>query len=381
MKKSIDEINNKIKNKKAVVMTASEFKTLAETTDRDELVKKVDVVTTATFGPMCSSGVFFNFGHSSPPMRYEQITLNDVMAYGGVAAADAFVGATEQSYSNPMYGGAHVIEDLLSGKTVRMKAKAKGTHCYPLTAVEADLSLETINEAIMINPRNAYQNYASATNSSEKTLYTYMGVLLPESRNVTYSTSGELSPLLNDPFLRSIGIGSRIFLGGGQGYVIWNGTQHNTGRERNSAGIPLGPSATISVIGNLKEMNPRFIRAAYYEKYGTSLFVGIGVPIAVTDARTADCLAVRNSEIETVLLDYGIHEHPVLGKYNYHELMSGVISLNGKEIPTAPLSSYIVAAEICELLRENILRGHFELSNPVALLPNMNNMNKLKSVK
>jgi uncharacterized protein (DUF39 family) len=58
-----------------------------------------------------------------------------------------------------------------------------------------------------------------------------MGTLLPQYGNVTYCTSGELSPLFNDPMFRTIGIGTRIFLGGAQGYVAWEGTQFIRNRE------------------------------------------------------------------------------------------------------------------------------------------------------
>ncbi len=378
MQKTIKEINQKIKKKQAVIVTAAEFKKLSLKHRPEQLCKKVDVVTTATFGPMCSSGAFLNFGHSSPPMRYERISLNGVNAYGGIAAADAHIGATEESSGNQEYGGAHVIEDLIAGKEIIMKAHAKGTDCYPRRETEARISLGSINEALMFNPRNAYQNYAAATNSTEKTLYTYMGTLLPAFGNVTYSTSGELSPLLNDPDLKYIGIGTRIFLGGASGYVVWNGTQHFTGREKNRHNIPLGPAATIAVTGSLKDMNTRYIRAACYEKYGTSLFVGIGVPVAVKDAATARALSVRNRDIETLVFDYGMAGRPSLGQFNYEQLMSGEIELNGRRIPTASLSSVKMALEICDELRNRILSGSFLLTDAVASLPGNNKIHQLK---
>ncbi len=57
----------------------------------------------------------------------------------------------------------------------------------------------------------------SAVNASNRIKYTYMGSLLPRLGNANYSTSGELSPLLNDPDMRTIGLGTRIFLGGTTG--------------------------------------------------------------------------------------------------------------------------------------------------------------------
>ncbi len=375
--KSIEQINHKIKNKQAVILTAKEFKALAETKSPDELADQVDVVTTATFGPMCSSGVFFNFGHTDPPMRMEQLSLNGVGAYGGIAAVDAYLGATETSPDNPSYGGSHVIESLLKGESVQLKAKGKGTDCYPRKEIVKDFRLEDINEAILFNPRNAYQNYGAAVNTGNKTLYTYMGTLLPKKNNVNYSTSGELSPLLNDPEFRTIGIGTRIFLGGAEGYIAWNGTQFFTGRLKNENGIPLAAAATLAVVGNLKEMSADFIKAAYYEKYGTSMFVGIGIPIPVIDARQAHLLSIRNKDIETTLFDYALPDRPVLGIFNYEQLMSGKIIVQDRQIRTASLSSISKAQEICECLKQRMEAGIFLLSEPVGRFPQVNQLNKL----
>ena len=52
----------------------------------EEAAKEVDVVTTGTFGAMCSSGAFFNFGHSDPPIKMSRTYLNGVEAYSGIAA-------------------------------------------------------------------------------------------------------------------------------------------------------------------------------------------------------------------------------------------------------------------------------------------------------
>jgi uncharacterized protein (DUF39 family) len=367
--KSFSEINEKISKGEAVVMTAEEFKRLAKDYSPKELVRKVDVVTTGTFGPMCSSGAFINFGHTQPPIRMEKVTLNDVPVFSGVAAVDAYIGATEVCPTNERYGGAHIIEDLIAGKDVTLKATGKGTDCYPRRDVETKINKNSVNEFFMFNPRNAYQNYAAAVNTTNKIKYTYMGSLLPNLGNMTYSTSGEISPLLNDPDMRTIGIGTRIFLGGTQGFVAWNGTQFNTSKPLNSEGVPMSNAATLAVIGNAKDMSTQFIRAAYYEKYGVSIFIGIGIPIPVLDEEMAIKLSITNDKIETTIVDYGIPEHPALGKINYAQLQSGQIELNGKSIRTAPLSSILKAREIAILLKEWIMRKEFLLSEPVQIFP------------
>lgn len=370
MAKTIAQINEKIKAGKAVVVTAEAFSAMAKEKSLTELAQEVDVVTTATFGPMCSSGAIINFGHWSPGIRMEEISLNGVSAYEGLAAVDTYIGATSESKFDPAYGGANVIEDLIRGKDVRLHARGKGTDCYPTKEIDTWINKDTVNEFYLFNPRNAYQNYAAATNSTNRIRYTYMGSLLPRFSNITYSTSGELSPLLNDPFLRTIGIGTRIFLGGSEGYVVWNGTQFNTRRERNEYGIPKLPGATLAVIGDAKRMSSDYIRSAYYEKYGVSLFVGIGIPIPVLDENMAKHLSISNEQIETTILDYGQEHHPAVGTTSYAKLASGSIMLpDGKVVKTAPLSSLAKAREIAELLGQWIREKRFFLTEPVQMLP------------
>ncbi|MDD2235543.1 MAG: homocysteine biosynthesis protein, partial [Desulfitobacteriaceae bacterium] len=261
--KTIEEINEKIKQGTAVVVTAEEMIGIVEEIGTKKAAQKVDVVTTGTFSPMCSSGAFINFGHSNPPIRMTKVWLNDVMAYAGIAAVDAYIGATELSESQGMaYGGAHVIEDFISGKDIRLYAESYGTDCYPRKNITATINKYNVNQAIMFNPRNCYQNYPAGTNSTDKTIYTYMGTLLPQFGNVTYCTSGQLSPLLNDPEYRTIGIGTRVFLGGTQGYVAYQGTQHDPGQERMPNGTPVSMAGTLSLIGDMKKMSAKYIRAA-----------------------------------------------------------------------------------------------------------------------
>lgn len=371
-KKTYEEINERIKRGEAVVVTADEVVSMARESGLEEVVEKVDVVTTATFGAMCSSGAFLNFGHSDPPIKMSKVWLNDVPAYAGIAAVDAYIGATELSEREGIdYGGAHIIEDLVSGKRIRLKAISYGTDCYPRREIETYIDKDSINEAFLFNPRNAYQNYAAATNSTNRILHTYMGTLLPRFGNVTYSTAGQLSPLLNDPEYVTVGIGTRIFLAGAQGYVAWNGTQHYPSRQRGPNGVPVGGAGTIAVIGDLKQMNPKYLRAARFYGYGVSLYVGIGVPIPVLDEEIARWVSVSDAEIMTGIYDYGVpsRQRPLMNTVSYAQLRSGSVQVDGKRTKTAPLSSLAMAREIAETLKSEIQAGAFFLTEPVARLP------------
>ena len=383
-KRTFDEINEKIRNGTVVVCTAEEILEMIDRDGEEAVFEAVDVVTTATFGPMCSSGAFLNFGHSDPPTRLEKLTLNKVEAYGGLAAVDTYIGATAESEDQGYeYGGAHVICDLIDGKEVVLEAISKGTDCYPGKKVKATVKLEDLNEAYLFNPRNAYQNYAAATNGSGKAVYTYMGTLLPNYGNVTYATAGALSPLLNDPELRTIGMGTRILVGGAVGYVSWNGTQCNTAPTRNTNGTPIGTGATLAVIGDLKEMDTKYISPAVFKAYGTSLNVGIGIPIPLLDREMLRFCAVRNEDIETNLIDYSVPQlsRPVVRKVNYAELQSGQIEINGKMVKTSPTTSMRKAREIADILKEKIQSGSFELQAPVKLFTQNQGVKKMANAE
>lgn len=169
--RTYEEINEKIRSGKVVVVTADEVAELAAERGVSYVARNVDVVTTATFGAMCSSGAFLNFGHTDPPIKMTRVWLSDVPAYAGIAAVDAYIGATEMSESRPFeYGGAHVIEDLVAGRPVRLRATSHGTDCYPRREIDTYITKDTLNQAFMFNPRNAYQNYPVAVNSSDETL-------------------------------------------------------------------------------------------------------------------------------------------------------------------------------------------------------------------
>ena len=358
-RKTIDGINERIKEGSAVVVTAEEMKEIVEEKGAEKAAEEVDVVTTGTFGAMCSSGVFFNFGHSDPPIRMQRVWLNDVEAYTGIAAVDAFLGVTQLSKSVEEYGGAHVIEEFVKGREVELRAESDGTDCYPRKEIATEITLEDVNQAEMLNPRNAYQRYKAATNSSNKVLKTYMGTLLPNFGNVTFAGTGEISPLNNDPEYRTIGLGTRIFLCGAEGYIIGAGTQHSP------------PFGTLMVKGNLKEMSPDYMRACVFPGYGVSMFIGIGIPIPILDAEMAKFTAVKDREIETEILDYGVprRDRPVVRKVNYEELKSGKVEINGEEVRVSPLSSYFVARKIMEELKRRIENGEFFLSKPIERIP------------
>jgi len=396
MSKTIAEINQKIKAGQAVVVNAEEIIDIVKQKGVKKAAQEVDVVTTGTFGPMCSSGAYFNIGHTQPRIKLGggRVHLNDVPVYTGLAALDVYIGATAIADDDPRnkiypgefnYGGGHVIEDLLSGKDIRLIATAYGTDCYPRKKLETLVKLDDLNEAVLFNVRNAYQNYNVAVNLSDKTIYTYMGVIKPGLGNANYCSAGQLSPLLNDPHYKTVGIGTKIFIGGGIGYVAWHGTQHNPTAPRGENGVPKRPAGTLAVIGDLKQMKPEWLRGTSMLGYGTTITVGIGLPIPILSEEILGYAAVSDADILAPVVDYSDaypqRKTDILGEVSYKQLKSGKISVNDKSVSTSGLSSYSKALKIANQLKDWIISGEFLLTEPVAEIPGVESGISFKPLK
>jgi len=389
--KTYEEIQKKIESKKAVVLTAEEIIDYVDKKGLETAAKEVDVVTTATFGPMCSSGCFLNFGHSTPKMRISEAWLDDVGVYCGVAAVDVFLGATELRHNDPAnmyypgefrFGGGHVIEKLVAREKVQLFGLSYGTDDYPRREIRTWFTIDDLNQAIMTNPRNCYQNYNMAVNRSDKPIHTYLGLLKPNMKNLTYCSAGQLSPLLNDPFYETIGVGTKVWLAGAQGHVYAEGTQHASVCERGENGVPMEGAGTLALTGDMKRMDSKFVRGVSLKGYGVSLALGVGIPIPILNAEILSRTTVRDDGIKAPVIDYSSDYPQKTGKVvthlSYSEVKRGEVEIDGQCVETSSLSSYAMALEIAETLAEEIRKGEFSISRPLAPLPKDQAMNSLE---
>ncbi len=371
MHRTLDEINASIAAQTARVLTAGELKTLVAEVGPEAAFERVDVITTGTFEPMESSGAILNLGHTDPPMRLRQVWLNHVLAYSGFGAVDLFIGASQPSELDVPYGGAHVIADLIAGQEVTVRAVGQPTDCYPKAELETTIHKSRLNQFYLFNPRNAYQNFIVGVNGGDRPLHTYLGLLQPDLGNAVYSNPGSIAPLFNDPQLDVIGIGTQIFLGGGIGYIAWEGTQHFPNQKRLDNSTPIGPAATLALIGDAKQMDPYWIKGCYFKKYGPSLMIGVGIPLPVLNMDVIRYAAVTDEALVAPVIDFAIPRRvrPTFGLVSYAQLKSGSIQLSGRTVRVAPLASVKRSFEIAEVLKRWILAGEFTLTAPVAPLP------------
>jgi uncharacterized protein (DUF39 family) len=212
-----------------------------------------------------------------------------------------------------------------------------------------------------------------------------MGILRPELGNATFSSAGQLSPLFNDPFYKTIGIGTKIFLGGGIGYVAWQGTQHNPTALRTDNGVPKRGAGTLAVIGDLKQMSPQWLVGTSFVGYGTTLTVGIGVPIPILSEEILGYTTVTDDQIYAAIVDYSdAYPHlksTIVGEVSYAQLKTGKITIQGKKVPTSSFSSYSKAVEIAGTLKQWIISGKFQLTQPVASIPGVESGVTFKPLK
>jgi L-aspartate semialdehyde sulfurtransferase len=374
--RTIAEINDKISHHAVTVWTVEELKARVVEVGVTQAAKEVDVITTGTFEPMESSGAIINLGHTDPPIKIRQCWLDSVPAYSGFGAVDLYLGATQVGESTEgeevrERGGGYVIADLIAGKPVHLRAIGQVTDCYPRPSFETTITRDTINQFYLFNPRNVYQNFIVGVNGGDRPLFTYLGPLQPRLGNAVYSNPGSISPLLNDPDLQLVGIGTRIFLGGGIGYVSWEGTQHFPLQKRLPNRTPIGPAATLALIGDAKQMDPRWVRGCYFKNYGPSLMLGVGIPLPVLHEEVVARCAVQDQDLVAPVVDFSIPRRvrPTFGLVSYAQLKGGRIVIDGKSVRVAPLASIYLSRQVARELKQWIEAGTFHLSEFVSPIP------------
>ncbi|MEL7417199.1 MAG: homocysteine biosynthesis protein [Cyanobacteria bacterium J06648_1] len=380
--RTIATINEKIARGQAVVWTVAEVKAKIDQLGITQIFEQVDVITTGTFEPMESSGAIINLGHTDPPIKIRQCWLDGIPAYAAFGAVDLYLGATATADYNLQdsdpnlregseKGGGHVIEDLIAGRAVQLKAIGQKTDCYPRATWENAITKDNINQFYLFNPRNLYQNFIVGVNGGDRTLYTYLGALQPRLGNAVYSNPGAISPLLNDPDLTSVGIGSKIFLGGGIGYIAWEGTQHFPLQKRLPNRTPIGPAATVALVGDAKQMSADWVRGCYFKNYGPSIMLGVGVALPVTSEKVVQNCAVLDRDIVAPVIDFSIPRRvrPTFGLVSYEQLQKGHVTIDGQSVRVAPLASKYRSLQVAQEIKAWIQAGEFTLTEPVAPLP------------
>jgi len=370
--RTYDEINEKILTSKVKVLTALEAKSYIKEKGVNSFFSNIDVVTCASFEMHTNALLYLSFGQTDPMIYFQEVLINGVPAYP-TGPTDIAISCVSSSKDDINYSGANVLEDLLLGKNLHLKAIGKHLGVFPNREFETWFNLNDVNQSRLLLNQSLNQNNIVACNSSDHDINSHMGTLIGKLENSTFNSSTFLNPLINDPFCKTIGVGTSVWVAGSKGVIVGHGSHHNPNQKRNEHGIPVGPSITLSSIVDISSMNPKWVKPGHIQSFGPVLFIGVAIAIPVLDKEIAEHLSITDNQIHTTIVDFSIPRRtkPTFGQCTYFELRTSTVSINNKPTLTAPLTSMAYSIESCNELKNDILNKKFILSKSISGI-NMN---------
>ena len=272
--KTVAEINKKIGQGKAVVMTAHQLCEMVRG-GKSVTLDDVDVVTSATCGlmsgtaailsfPVCGRGVF---------RKAEMLWLNGVPALPGPAPnerlgeIDTIVYGTAKSVDNPRYGGGHLFRNIVEGKEIQVRVKTTEGR-----TLESCVTMKDMTYARILAMRNAFKNYTAFVNIHKNPVRTifHVSAMQGHYKELSFCGCGEINPVEKDPLLRTIGVGTRCLINGATGYVTGSGTR-STPEKPNLSGF-----------ADMRKMKPKYM-GGFSTSAGPEVIGTWAVPIPILD--------------------------------------------------------------------------------------------------
>lgn len=309
MVKTIEEINTRIREGNAIVLTAQEFKKRIREGERLS-PEDVDVVTCGTCGVMSGTMAILTIpvAEQGAFRRADSITLNGVPAFPGpcpnesLGLVDLVVYGT--SHASRSYGGGNLFRDLADEKEIEVVAEAEGR------AFEATVYGDELPSARMITSRSAFKNYSAFVNPGNDPVHTIFSAepLAGGLSQATVSGCGEINPLQNDPEMRFLKAGAKVLLNGAEGFILGTGTRSS----------PEKPN--LSVSANMIGMNPEFM-GGFRTSAGPECITSIGAAIPALDKDSIRFLSVLDEDIPLPVVD--VSDRRTLGISDYGRIWQG----------------------------------------------------------
>ncbi|TXT56313.1 MAG: hypothetical protein BAJALOKI1v1_1930005 [Promethearchaeota archaeon] len=319
-KRTLDEINIKIKNGTATILTVQE---LIDTLNEGETITydDVDVITTATKALMSGIAGIFSFRLTPPKKvrKFIEVSLNGIPGYPGpcpneyLGIIDLILYGTAHSKTRTNYSGGMLFRDLVEGKKVKVIAKSvEGIE------IEKELTLEDFQFARLMGTRQSIKNYFAMVNPTDNEVETIFSALplKGDFSELTFSGCGSLNPFQNDPEAQSIGIGTQILVNGQIGYIIGPGTRNDK----------LKPN--LQTICDLKGMDPKFM-GSFRTSYGLESICSIAVPIPILNEKIWDNIVKSDRDIPLRILN-------VVGRSDVGEITYGHVWDNNFRVEFDP---------------------------------------------
>ncbi len=308
--RNIDEINQKIKQGDAIVLTAEEVSTLVREGNAPKF-KDVDVVTTGTCGIMSGTAAILHVPVSDPGTfkKAKNILLNGVPGFPGpcpnewLGSVDMIIYGTSHSIYDHSYGGGFLFKDIVNKKEIEVEMES--TDGEIITSIT---NISEIGTAQMIGTRMAFKNYNSFTNPSNNNISSIFHAIEMEGpfKGLSVSGCGQINPLQNDPVMKTICTGSKVLLNGSEGIVLDHGT-------RSSAEKP-----NLMISADMKYMNSHYL-GGFKTGAGPEVFDSVAAAIPILDENILEQTFIQNRDIKLPVTDIR-GRHNILGFTDYSEI-------------------------------------------------------------
>ncbi len=313
MARSFSKIRAKVDRGEAIVLSAQEVREILDEGGR-LTTEDVDVVTSATRAVMSGTYAVLSFPVAPPGtfLRAKRAMLNGVPAEVGpcpnerLGVLDLVVFGTAHSRDDPKYGGSHLFRDLVEGKDVRVDVETDSGEVF-----EAEVNLAEMPSARLFGTRHSFKNYSAFVNPSDEKVATIFHAALFEPcwNGASVSGCGHLNPVQNDPFLETIGVGTRILLNGAEGFVLGTGTRSSPERPN------------LSGFADMHRMDPEYM-GGFNTSCGPECVTSWAVPIPVLSERVLESIAAPDRSIPLPVMD--VAKRKEIGKATYGDVWEDV---------------------------------------------------------
>ena len=293
MKKSFYSIYNKIKNKKALIYTKDELSKLIKNNQKIDL-SEIDIITTGTRGLMSGTYAILSISLKNFPQfkKAKNVYLNGIECFVGpcpnenLNIIDIFIFGTKKSIYNSKYGSGHLFKDLVQKKKISLFLETNDSKKY-----NTFITMDNITFAKLMSTRNSFKNYKAFVNDSNENINTIFHPNLFKSnlKEATVSGCGDINPIQNDPYLKSIGIGTKVLVNGSEGFIIGKGTRSTK------------ENPNLMIVSNMKNMNPLYM-GGFNTSMGPECIVSISIPlINIENFFLEKTILQKNSEIPLIV--------------------------------------------------------------------------------
>ena len=308
--RSIEEINQKIKNGDATVLTAEEVSILVHEGNTPK-AEDVDVVTTGTCGIMSGTAAILHVPVSDPGAfkKAKKIILNGVPGSPGpcpnewLGSVDMIIYGTAHSIYDHSYGGGFLFKDLVSGKEIEVEMESTDGEI-----IKSKTNIDEIGTAQMIGTRMAFKNYNSFTNPSKELVSSIFHAIDMDGpfKGLSVSGCGQINPLQNDPLMKTICSGAKVLLNGSEGIVIGRGTRSSDEKPN------------LMITADMTQMDPHYL-GGFKTGAGPEVFDSVAAAVPILNENILKQTFIQNKNIELPVADIR-GRHKILGFTDYGQV-------------------------------------------------------------